>query len=530
MTLGYTALVLHAHLPFVRHPDRDDYLEERWLFEAISECYLPLLEGLERLEADGVPFRLTLSLSPTLMAMLDDPLLQARYRGHLEASLQLAQREVVHTAGGPAQNVARFYLHWVESLYQRYTQHYGADILTAFHRLAQAGYLELITCAATHGFLPAYQEQPATVRAQIQVAVQVFRARFGHAPRGFWLPECGYFPGLDRYLREVGVQYCFTETHGLTHAQPAPPFGPYAHAWTPDGLAVFARDPESSKQVWSANEGYPGDPAYREFYRDIGFERDPEHLGALAGPNGVRTFSGFKYHRVTGPTEQKGYYDRWAAERTAIRHAHHFVQSRAHQAATLRGMLPGGPPPLVVAPYDAELFGHWWFEGPFFLEQVARAALHQQTVRFITPGDYLQMFSPGQGTAEPAYSSWGYQGYADYWVDGANHWLYRHLHGAGRQLTRLANRHQMADDETRRTLNQAARELLLAQASDWGFIMKTGSAYQYAHRRVHAHLGRFGRLVGAVERGEPLDPQWLRQVELADNIFPQIDYRVFTHH
>lgn len=528
MTLGYVALVLHAHLPFVRHPDREDYLEERWLHEAVCECYLPLLESLERLAADGVSFRFTLSVSPTLMAMLDDPLLRDRTQRYIEAAVALADREVAYTAGTPAHLVAHYYRNRVRTLQRLYLNAYRRDLLTAFHQFAKAGYLDLITCAATHGFLPAYAGQPAVVRAQVRIATDVFRRRFGHTPRGFWLPECGYFPGVDRLLRDAGIEYAFAETHGLTHARPAPPLGPYAHAWTPGGLALFGRDPESSKQVWSAHEGYPGDSAYREFYRDIGYERDPAHLGSLAGPPGVRTFTGFKYHRVTGPTDKKEFYDRWAAEQTATRHAGHFVESRAHQVAYLRGLLPGSLPPLVVAPYDAELFGHWWFEGPYFLEQVARAARRQPAVRFITPGDYIDMHAEGQGVAEPSYSSWGYKGYADFWVDGANHWLYRHLHAAGRQMERLAAAPPRPPGHER-VLNQAARELLLAQASDWAFILRTGTAADYASRRARQHLSRFRRLAEAAHQGQAPDPTWLAQVEAADNLFPHLDYRVFAH-
>lgn len=529
MTAGYVALVLHAHLPFVRHPDRDDYLEERWLFEANTECYLPLLAMLERLEAERIPFRLTLSLSPTLMAMLDDPLLRRRYQQYLEAGIDLADREVAFTAGRPEQTVAHFYRHHLRKMHRLYVTRYQQDLIGAFHRLAKAGYIDLITCAATHGFLPMLQPSPESVRAQVLVAVHEFARRFGHTPRGFWLPECAFFPGVDRILREAGVQYIFTETHALTHARPEAPHGTFAHGWSPQGIAIFGRDMSSSKQVWSANEGYPGDSAYRDFYRDIGFERDHAHLGRLAGPDGVRTFSGFKYHRVTGPTEFKELYDRWAAEQTAQRHAGHFVHARARQAGHLRGLLPPGPPPLMVAPYDAELFGHWWFEGPYFIEQLARQAAAHRGVSFITAGDYLDLFPQGQGSLEPAYSSWGSEGYADFWCDGSNHWVYRHLHSAGRRMARLARQHQSeADPPVRRALNQAARELLLAQASDWPFIMRTGTATAYAHRRFHSHLSRFLRITDGLVQGTIPDPRWLNQVEAADNLFPDLDYQVFT--
>lgn len=526
--MAYVALVLHAHLPFIRHPDRDDYLEERWLFEANTECYLPLLASLERLEAEGIPFRLTLSLSPTLMAMLDDPLLRHRYQQYLEASLELAEREVAYTAGRPEHMVAHFYRHHLRQMHRRYLR-YGRDLVGAFHRFAKAGYLDLITCAATHGFLPMLRQQPEAVRAQVLVAVQEFARRFGHVPRGFWLPECGYFPGVDQLLRDVGVEYCFVETHAITHARPPAPRGTYSHGWTPGGLAVFGRDVPSSKQVWSAQEGYPGDGSYREFYRDIAFERSPEHLGRLAGPGGAQVFSGFKYHRVTGPTEHKALYDRWAAEQTAIRHAGHFVSERVRQLAVLRGMLPGDPPPLVVAPYDAELFGHWWFEGPFFLEQVARQAANRRGVSFITPGDYLDWFPRGQGPVCPDFSSWGDQGYADFWCNQSNHWMHRHLHRSGKRMVSLAGAHRSAPPAVRRALNQAARELLLAQSSDWPFILRTGTAADYARRRFEAHVGRFNHLADAAEGGlSALDPRWLAQVEAADNLFPDLDFTIYS--
>jgi len=528
MTTGYCAFVLHAHLPFVRHPERDDCLEERWLFEANTECYLPLLETLEGLRNEGIPFRLTVSLSPTLLAMLDDPLLRKRYRRHLAALVQLADREVELTKGWPEHNVARWYQHHLHAIYKLYTERFHQDIVAGFHSLAKDGYLELITCGATHGFLPLMQHQPEAVRAQIQVACEEFRRRWGHPPRGFWLPECGYFPGVDKFLKEAGVQYCIVEHHGLAHARPAAKRGVFSHAWTPSGIAVFGRDVGSSKQVWSADEGYPGDPSYREFYRDVGWDRDPQHLGRLAAPNGVRAFTGLKYHKVTGPTDSKDLYDRWAAEQTAMRHARHFVHERARQVAVIQGILTDGPPPVIVSPYDAELFGHWWFEGPYFIGQVARAAAEHPGLEFITPGDYISRHDEGQGVLEPSYSSWGYQGYADFWLDGANHWMYRHMHGVADRMVDLARRNPNPTETVRRALNQAARELLLAQSSDWAFILKTGTATDYVWQRFHNHAGRFAAIDDALNNGEELNPRWLAQVEAADNVFPTIDYRVYT--
>ncbi len=531
MHLGYTALVLHAHLPFVRHPEHDDFLEERWLFEAVTECYLPLLLVLERLQKVDIPFRMTISFSPTLMAMLDDPLLRDRCQRYLRASLDLVEREVASRQGQACEPVIHFYRHRLRKLYRRYTEVYNRDLLSGFQYFARRGYLELITCAATHGFLPLLRRHPETVRAQIEVAVDTYRRRFGNVPRGLWLPEMGYYPGLDRILRDFGLQYAFVETHALTHADAGAPYGPYSHAWTSGGLAIFGRDAHSSKQVWSAHEGYPGDFSYRDFYRDIGFECHRDYLGAMAGPPDVQIFTGLKYHRVTGSTQDKELYDRWTAEQTATRHASHFIAQRRSQLERLSSELPAGPPPIVVAPFDAELFGHWWFEGPDFIEHIARQrAWANADFRFITPGDYLDMHHIGQGQADPVYSSWGFEGYADFWCDGSNHWIYRHLHTAGKRMVGIERsiRRPFDGDQTERAIKQAARELLLAQASDWPFIMRTGTASNYAQKRFKTHVSRFSRLATDLEHGHVTDPQWLAQVEAADNIFPDIQPGLYS--
>ncbi|MGE5673982.1 MAG: glycoside hydrolase family 57 protein [Mycobacterium leprae] len=527
MTLGYLALVLHAHMPFVRHPESPAVLEERWLSEAVAECYLPLLAMLERLSAEGLPFRLTLSLSPTLMAMLDDDLLRSRCQQYLQAAGELAEREVHRTAGSTEAPIAAYYRNRFEWLYHLYTERYGRDLIGAFRRMAAAGYLDLITTAATHGFLPLLQHYPELVRAQVAVALSEFRRRFGYSPRGFWLPECGFDPGIDRILRNAGIDYCVLETHALFHARPAAPFGTFTHGYTPCGLAVFGRDHLSARQVWSATEGYPGHESYREFYRDIGFEREAAHLGPLALPSGIPSFTGLKYCRITGPVGPKAIYEPAAAEETARRHAAHFIHQRTRQLAEVRGLIPGAPPPILVAPFDAELFGHWWHEGPCFLDQLARQTAAGAPFQFITPGEYLRLHPAGQGQLQPPYSSWGYNGYAEFWCDETNHWMLRPLHDTGRTMVALAR--QMTEPSTteRALLNQAAREVLLAQASDWPFMIRAGTAVAYARQRFDSHIDRFGRLATALTQRQAPDPHWLEHVMAVDSLFPQIDYRVY---
>jgi 1,4-alpha-glucan branching enzyme len=323
------------------------------------------------------------------------------------------------------------------------------------------------------------------------------------------------------------------ESHGVLHAKPRPRFGLHAPVYCPSGVAAFGRDIESSKQVWSANEGYPGDFNYREYYRDVGFdlpiERVREHLPHL----GPRYNTGIKYFRITGRTDHKEpYVPAWARERAA-EHAGNFLFNRRQQIDYLAGAMDR--PPLILAPYDAELFGHWWFEGPEWLENVLRR-LPRQGLRAVTPEDYLAAH-PRLQQADPSPSSWGEGGYNRVWLNDSNDWILPPLHDAGRRMTALAGRFGDPTPRARRILAQAGRELLLAQASDWPFILKHGTAVDYATRRVRTHLDRFDRLARVLESrladsrrpgsgGAPEEvagPDDLESIEAQDNLFPDLD-------
>ncbi|HEX4620320.1 MAG TPA: DUF1957 domain-containing protein, partial [Myxococcaceae bacterium] len=431
---GSVALVLHAHLPFVRHPEHDDFLEEDWLFEAISETYLPLLAVFERLAEDGVPYRITLTLSPTLLSMLSDPLLIGRYARRLDALCELADKETHRTRSDPAfRHLAQFYRGHFDGLRRAFHDRHRRDLVGAFRRLQDGGYLEVITSGATHGFLPLMQGQPEAVRAQIAVAVAHYRRTFGRDPNGIWLPECGYYPGLERALAAEDLRFFFIDSHAMADATPRPIYGLHAPIYTEAGVAAFARDPESSQQVWSAEHGYPGDPVYREFYRDVGWDLDLHYVRPYVQKTGERKNTGLKYYRITGKTPHKEPYDPHAARERAAVHAAHFMFNRERQIEHLAEQM-GDRPPIVVAPYDAELFGHWWFEGPAFLDFLIRKSAFDQSVyRLATPVDYLRE-NPECQLATPPMSSWGARGYAQMWLDGSNDWIYRHLEACARRM------------------------------------------------------------------------------------------------
>jgi 1,4-alpha-glucan branching enzyme len=521
MMQGYIALVLHAHLPYVRHPEHERFLEENWLFEAITETYLPLVQVMDGWLRDGMDTRLTLTLSPTLCAMLLDPLLQGRYMRHLDVLVELAEKEIHRTHWDQAfQPLAWMYHQRFTSLRRTYEE-YGRNLVGAFRKFQEAGRLEIITTAASHALLPLLEHRPS-IRAQILVARDHYRSCFGRDPNGIWLPECAYVEGVDLVLQEAGIRWFIIDTHGILHSRPRPRYGVFAPVFTLNGIAAFGRDLDSARQVWSKQEGYPGDPRYRDFYRDIGFDLDLDYVKPCLPAENVRTFTGIKYHAITGPAGEKRVYDRGAALHAAGEHAGHFLDARMKQIQHLASIMDR--PPLLVSPYDAELFGHWWYEGPEFLDYFVRKTIFDQhTIALTTPWEYLRSF-PTLQVATPSPSSWGEEGYWKVWLNETNEWIYPHLHVAQERMSNLARRHPKAGGLTERALKQAARELLLAQSSDWPFILRTGTSPDYARKRVTDHLVRFIALHEQLTSTK-VDENWLSRVEAIDNVFPEVDYR-----
>ena len=522
---GLISLVLNAHLPYVRHPEYSRFLEENWLFEALSETYLPLLRVFRGLERDGIPFRLTISLSPTLTSMLEDDLLCERYVNHLDRLLELSDKEMNRLEGDASGlKVAGMYRRLYQSNREDFLTLYKGNILDGFRHFHELGNLELITTTATHAFLPMYREYPEMLRNQILIALENHDRLFKSMPEGIWLPECGYFPGLEDYLKPYGVKYFFSSAHGVLHADEPPSYGVYAPLRTPNGVAVFGRDRAAANAVWSASDGFPGNPVYREFYRDIGFDLPEDYIAPYAIEAGNRVNTGFKYHAITGNTEHKDLYNPEKGSAQAVEDARTFLKNRIRQCETLSGLMD--KPPLIVVPFDAELFGHWWFEGPQFLDAFFRE-FHstEHSLAQLTPSEYLHEWPHAQVT-RPAFSSWGDKGYGQVWLDGSNDWIYRHTHKMVERMTELVDRFPDEKGLKLRTLNQAARELLLSQASDWPFIIKTGTTVLYAERRVKNHISNFNKIYESLCRNT-VKTEWLTKLEKRNNIFKDIDYRVF---
>ena len=554
---GYVSFVLHAHLPFIHHPESNDYLEESWLYEAISETYIPLLKNFKKLVDEGVNFRITMSMTPPLLSMLDNKLLQQKYINYLENLIELSEKEIKRTAfNEKMNNLSKYYYERYSEDLRLFRDEFKCDLISQFKHFQDIGVLEIITCGATHGYFPILYVNEKTVRAQIAVGVQTYERYFGKKPRGIWLPECGYVPEADKYLREFGVDYAIVESHGVLYANPTPVYGTLAPIVSPQGFTVFGRDMESSRQVWSSINGYPGDYNYRDFYRDIGYEADYDYIKPYIAHNGVRVHTGIKYHRITGDTDNKDIYDIQWAKDSAERQAGHFLNSRTEQIENASHYM--NKPPIVLCPYDAELYGHWWYEGPYWLYILFKKIYYDEcNFELITPSEYMDKY-PEIQQCQPCRSSWGANGYSEVWLNPSNDYTHKHLHTAGDRMCELAYKFRESYDVLNdldnkikdlkkekkpitsitssskyrnaklqvRALNQAARELLLAQSSDWLFIITNNTMVDYAHRRIKDHIGRFTRLYNELNSGK-IDRKFLSEIEEKDCVFPDINYRIY---
>jgi len=525
MPKGFLNVLLHAHLPFIRHPEYEDFLEESWLFEAISETYLPLLRVFNRLASENIAYRIVFSFSPCLMAMLQDDLLRERYVRYLERMIELGEKECARNKDDPDfLPISTMYLDLYRQNLSDYLELYNRDILSAYLKLAKKGYLELITTPATYPFLPMYEHYPENIRAQIEAGVDYFASVFGFKPKGMWLPEAGYFPGLEEYLKEQGIAWFYSSVISVLFSPDVPKAGVYAPAKLANGLFAFPRDLSPATLVWSAKTGYPSDSVYRDFYRDIGFDLPLDYISPYIHQGNIRINTGYKYYQITGGTAEKIPYDPAAAQAKVLEHAKNFVYHHASHMGKVESYM--STPPVSSSPYTAELFGHWWFEGPQWIEAVLRE-LHadSQGLATITPSEYLAAY-PDQQKIQPIFSSWGTKGYAETWLEGRSDWVYRHIHMAIDRMSELCERFPDCTGLKRRALNQACREVLLCQSLDWPVIMRNGTAESYAVGRIKEHLSNFYRIYNSLGEGK-LGTEWLTRIERKNNLFPAIDYQSF---
>lgn len=555
--LGAFTFVLHSHLPYARQAGMWPHGEE-WVHEAIAETYVPLLDALNDLREEGVSFHLTIGITPILAEQLADPLIVEHFIHYAAERAAWAAKDVKRfeeTGDDALRDLARYYHHWYARHLTSFRDRYSSDLIGAFRKLQDDGYIQIATSAATHGYLPLLSRD-SSIRGQLETGVRAYKERFGREPRAIWLPECAYRPaivdeengktvrrpGLESFLAELGLEVFFSETHTVEGGQPVgkaagEAIGPYGavprryavqvtpevqgepgttyHAYwvgdAPGQVAVLGRNNRTGQQVWSGTFGYPGDFWYREFHRKDGV-------------------SGMQYWRIGGAGVDLGDkppYEPNKAQEHVQGHAAHFVGLVEQLLTDYHEQ--NGEFGVISSAYDTELFGHWWFEGVDWLKGVLRGLANSDVVELTTASGIVNEHGPERVLNLPE-GSWGAGGNHFTWLNVDTQWMWPVIHAAERRMESLVERYPNAQGELLQVLKQTARELVLLQSSDWPFLVTTGQAKEYASERFTEHVERFNQLADIAEAGTLTDEQrtFLESLSERDNPFPNIDYRVFA--
>ena len=522
------SLVLEAHLPFIREFNKDNEtsqtIEENRYFEYISETLLPLLEVLNRLENDHVPFRLGLAISPILCHMLCDEHLQKKFLSFLDKQIEFGRRELDRTSlDKTAGDINKLAIHYYNLAVDRriaFTERYEKNLLKAFDFFRRKGKLEIMGSSAAYAFLPFLSRNGESLQAQMEVPISNYRQYFGCVPQGFWLPCLGWTSALEPYLRAYNYTYSIVDSHGLLLGSPAPEKGSFYPVKTPNGTFILARDLFAVREM----EKITGDELFRNNDRDAGYELPPKMVKEFLGAEGGRIKTGYKYWSKMN-NGQNSVYDQQAASNKLALYAKTFLENTIARLEEASKYMKETPISLYA--HTCDYFGRNWHEGPQFIETLFRAAANYKEAKILCPSEYIfkQNLSSLQ-VVTPEFSSDGANGYAETWLDASNDWIYRHLYRAMERMTELAERFPDDSGLKERALNQAAREILLAQSSDWPALLFKQDSTEYARNQAENALRNFTTIYEALGSNY-ISTEWLTNLERRHNIFPGINYRVF---
>ena len=557
MPVGRFLLCLHSHMPYVLSHGKSPHGTD-WIHESAAECYLPLLHTLDRLLAEGIKPRWTVNMTPILAEQLEDPAFKSGFVDYCQDKIDQAiedQRRLALQGELWQEGLALMWQRMYTRALVQFKHQWGRSIIEAFRFFQDQGCIEIITSGATHGYQP-LMATDESCRAQVRLGIQTYEKHFGRKPRGIWLPECAYRPrydwkspvepdsvawprmGTEEILKDEGIEFFFVDSHMIRGGQPlgtyaanfpqlaemfarsskyfTPPAearSEYEHYLLPNGLTVFARDPQTTVKVWSGDVGYPGDSQYLEFHKQL----YPSRL---------------RYWRISenkSDLGQKQPYDPFAAFEKIQAHAEDLLVTLKATLAHYKGTAERVG--TLVAMYDTELFGHWWWEGPEFLYEVARALHRDGTIEMVSGSDVLDT-DPARHMITLPEGSWGEGGYHYIWMNDENAWTWEKLYPAERRLRTMVA--EYGKGAAREVVTQAARELLLAESSDWQFLISTKSARDYSEVRFVDHIDRFHRLADIADRvhtGSAMTPEeerFLLDCQEKDAPFAELDLSIWT--
>ncbi|TXT61451.1 MAG: 1,4-alpha-glucan branching enzyme [Promethearchaeota archaeon] len=526
MNIGYFGLLLHGHMPWCKKSGTWP-AGEQWYTEAALETYIPMLNILRELKEDDIKTAITINITPILAELMGDEYMKQRFSEYVEDLIDRAKNDIQRYENHPKRKaIAQMHLKTFQKILDSYYHNYYRDLLGSFKWLQEEEMVEIITSCATHGFLPLF-EYDSGIFSQIQLGVDTYKKYFHKDPKGFWLPECAYRPkqikngevreSIDYWLHNSGIDYFFVDSHGILTAEIleksnniglSTNFGYNLER----NISVFGRNKKTSRQVWDAQIGYPGDDYYMEFHK-----KDSE--------------SGLRYWRITGKDvdkNNKDLYNSEIAKNKIKEHAQHFLNLLIQEASEFwqefnkRG--------IIVSPYDFELYGHWWAEGIQWLKDIFTLIHENKEIEMITFSDYTSTNKEEFSTIKMKESTWGAGGHFQVWNDEEHRWIWPYINSSIKDFQDVLKKNHEPNDWETRVLRQIARELLLMEGSDWPFLLYTQQAKEYANKRFHHHHQRFNKLLWAAKKfgdSSRIKLEELEKIEDIDSCFDQFNLDYF---
>jgi 1,4-alpha-glucan branching enzyme len=502
-TKARVILALHAHLPYVRIPDKRFPLQELWLYQALTESYIPLILCFRELIEEKINFNITLSISPTLVSMLSDEYYKTKYQDYLRTLLEILRIKSSNSEGGQKHSLAGL-LNKIQTISNFYIE-IKRNVISELKTLSQSGKVNIITTSATHALLPLFRFSGNLIRNQIKISQCVFKNEFGFVPEGFWLPEMGYYANLDKILSEFNIKYTFLDAHSVYLGSGRPSCGNFYPSVTKSGVKILPRDLPLSNTIWAAKTGYPGDYSYREFHFDYTYSLNDSELNEYQID---RIPFGLKIFRITGNDKPKEFYNHEEAMRTVNIHSEDYINKIRERAKLVKQHINNTP--VFTLPFDAELFGHWWYEGPEFLKQIIKKISASKDIELIAPSE---IENENLDIVIPAESSWGREGYFKSWTNPESSWIYPELAHLDVRYNNI-----MSNDNSKASF-QAMKELLLASASDWTFLISNDTSRDYGKLRLTDHINTATKIINDIE-SEKVDDNFISS---RHDIYPIFD-------
>ena len=521
------SILLNCHLPYINHADTAFHRDEMPLFQSISDTYIPFLQMLDRLDADRLPFRVSIVLSSTLAAMLTNQNLIDKYLRYVDKQIAFGETELERTKNKHNKALWKLARYYLDSIIEKkivFTERYEKNIVHVFNYYREKGRMEILATMAAHNFIPFYINYPEAIQAQIEASLSEYKRHIGENPAGFWLPELGYAKGIDKFLRAYNLSYTIIDSHTAFLADPPADTGSFYPLRAPAGTLLLVRDYYAHKEIQGAPDVLSREAAYCDYFEDISYKLDSDSIKDFFDVDGIRCPSGYRYLKVE---DKDNVYNVAAANQLAKKQARQFLRRRITALTKAHALIKKEP--VSLCSWDADFLGRFWQEGFVFLETVIRQGIENDSIVFSTPSEYLcRQNSPEFQTISPDFSSAGINGYGESFLDKSNDWIYRHIFHAIERMIELAQRFNDDSGLLHRALNQAAREVLLAQTSDFARFKRTGPEGDtvWDEEALITHLRNFTTLYESLG-GDYLSTKLLTHFENSNKIFPNINYRSF---